>query len=216
MSVVTTSLPSVGMYGELLRVTPAELDRAIADPRWAMRFADRISATATGFDDDEYFIEDDDGLPGAPGNADGDDPDSDDPDGDEPGADIDEAEARRRYLSTDKAWDAIRHLLWHAGFPVNIVHGEHPFGGEDADWGYGPPAYLTAAEVAVASAALGALPFEKLVAGVTAEDLGAAGIYPRIWADTDNMDWIRGWYEPVPTFFAAAAEAGDCMLLWLS
>ncbi|WP_406071026.1 DUF1877 family protein [Streptomyces sp. NBC_01020] len=35
-------LPPMSMNGEYLRVTPAELDRALKDPAWALDLADEI------------------------------------------------------------------------------------------------------------------------------------------------------------------------------
>jgi hypothetical protein len=41
-------------------------------------------------------------------------------------------------------------------------------------------------------------------------------VYPLMWDEPDALQWIRHWYQPLPHFFAAAAEAGDSMIIWLS
>lgn len=42
MSDAAHTLPSMSMNGEYLRVTPAELDRALKDPEWALDLVDEI------------------------------------------------------------------------------------------------------------------------------------------------------------------------------
>jgi hypothetical protein len=175
------------MNGEYLRVTASELRHAIEDPDWALDFADQWRDAV------DYAADA-----------------GDEWDGFDPG------EARRRYFTTHKAWDAIGFLLRRAQFPIDIVLGVHAFTGDDTDWGYGPPRYLTAQEVADATNALAARPFDTLAAGVAPADLAAAKVYPLIWDEPHALDWVRHWYEPLPAFFAAAADAGDSMLIWLS
>lgn len=175
----------VSMNGEYLRVTAAELRHAIEDPQWALDHADQVR--------DAVDLADQAG---------------DEWDG------LDPQQARQRYLTTHKAWDAIGYLLRRNGFPVDISSGVHAF--TDDDWGYGPAHYLTAQEVADAATALAATPFDALVAGVTAAGLAEAEVYPMMWDEPDALDWIRHWYEPLAGFFAAAADAGDSILVWLS
>ena len=173
------------MNGEYLRVTAAELRHAIEDPQWALDYADQVrDAVDLGDDAGEEW----DGL--------------------------DPQQARQRYLTTHKAWDAIGYLLRRNDLPVDVVTGAHAF--TDDDWGYGPAHYLTAQEVADAAAALAATSFDALTAEITLADLTEAKVYPMTWDEPDALDWVRHWYEPLPGFFAAAAGAGDSILIWLS
>ncbi|WP_239123223.1 YfbM family protein [Rhizocola hellebori] len=173
------------MNGEYLRVTGAELRLALEDPDWAYEFANSWRE-AIDFADD------------AGAEWDGRDP----------------AEARQRFLTTHKAWEVIAFLLRRASFPIDVVMGEHTLG-DDSDWGYGPARYLTAQEVAQAAAGLAALPFSALADGVALADLAAASVYPMIWDEPEALQWVQHWYEPLPTFLAAAAHAGDSVLVWL-
>lgn len=133
-----------------------------------------------------------------------------------------EADLRRRRdpssarsLDTDKAWDALGYLLRRIGFPVDIVRGEEPVPGAD-DWGYGPPRYLTAERVKEAAEALAKVSGEELVAGVTPQELADADVYPGVvWRRGESLDYVRGHYEALVPFFAAAARDGDAMLVWL-
>lgn len=122
--------------------------------------------------------------------------------------------AQARSPSTHTAWHAIAFLLERATFPVDIVYGEEEFA-EDEDWGYEPPRYLTAERVQTAAKALAATSFDALQAGVTPATLAQADIYPQIWDQPDSMEWVRGWYDPLVSYFADAARRGHAVLVWL-
>jgi hypothetical protein len=122
--------------------------------------------------------------------------------------------AEARHLTTHKAWHAIDFLLHRAAFPVDIVIGEEEF--TDEDWGYGPPRYLTPEQVNLAAEALSGASYDELIQGLDPAELTAAEIYPEIWDSPEELQWVRGWYEPILPFFTAAAKDGDAMLLWIS
>ncbi|MBA2806211.1 YfbM family protein [Streptomyces sp. KM273126] len=98
--------------------------------------------------------------------------------------------------------------------PEDIVHGEQLIPGAD-DWGYGPPCYLTPERVRIAAESLPSTSFETLVQGVTPEELSQADVYPQIWSDLSALDYVRHHHESLSPFFAAAAEEGDAVLVWL-
>jgi hypothetical protein len=154
------------MYGEWLRLTTAQLERAKSDPDWLENLA--------GYLDDGSY--------------------DDDP---------------------DKSWQALEYLLSRRGFPVQIIYGEEEFE-SDADWGYGPPRYLTPEQVRVAAAALDALSAEDLLTGVQQPDLAAANIYPAVWDRPGELEWAVSYFDEAKTFFEAAADAGDAVLCWIS
>jgi len=166
----------MSMIGEYARVTPAELDRALGDPEWALKLVQgRMEAEAAGCPET----------------------------------------APTRCLDIDKAWDAIGFLLRRAAFPVDIVHGEQAVPEAD-DWGYGPPRYLTPAQVRTAAEALAEIPAERLTAGAGPADLAAAQVYPAIvWERGEPLDYVSAHYEQLRPFFRAAADEGDGMLLWI-
>ncbi len=175
------------MNGEYFRVTPAELAHAITDPDWALDYWGDLRLAL------------DHAGAGAGAGWEGADP----------------ALAKARCLSTHKAWHAIAYLLERARFGVDIVHGEEILA-EEADWGYGPPHYLTVARVQAAAEALRATSFGQLAGAVGLADLSGAQIYPMIWDEPDALEWVRRWYEPLVPFFTAAASDGHAVLVWLS
>ncbi|MCP3801887.1 YfbM family protein [Allokutzneria sp. A3M-2-11 16] len=121
---------------------------------------------------------------------------------------------RARHLSTHKAWHAIAFLLGRAEFHVDVVHGEGEIA-EDEDWGYGPPRHLSAERVEAAAEALAGIDFDDLVDGVDPSELTEADVYPLLWDDEDAFEWVRHWFTPLPTFFSAAAENGDAIIVWI-
>jgi hypothetical protein len=125
--------------------------------------------------------------------------------------------AQRRAFGTDKAWHALAYLLERRDFPVNIVFGEQPLTADDdsADWGYGPPRYLTPAQVNLAAAELVALTVDEFVGGVALAELAREQIYPNVWDDPEELTWVAAHLAGVRTWFSAAAAAGDAVLCWI-
>ena len=172
----------MGMYGEWLRLTPAELELAKTDLAWAQELADRLAESES---------------------------DSQAP------TDV----AGRRTFGTDKTWHALDYLLGRHQFPVSIIYGEEALADDpedpDADWGYGPPSYLTVERVRQAAAALADLTEEQLLDGVEAADLQRDDVYPSIWDRPGELPWAVCHLPEVRTYFAAAAEAGDVVVCWI-
>lgn len=119
-----------------------------------------------------------------------------------------------RALSLHKAWHGIKYLLDAAGAPVDVVLGGTPLSADD--WGYGPPRYLTPDQVGEAAAFTVSTPWERIAASYDAARMLDAEIYPEAWDDPTELDWLHEWYEPLPSFLAAAARNGDALLLWLA
>jgi hypothetical protein len=122
--------------------------------------------------------------------------------------------AADRLFRTEKSWDVLRYLLERAACPVNVIYGEEEF--TEGDWGYGPAWMLTPERVAVASAFLAGVAYDELTAGVTAADLVAADLYPQGWEQPGALAAVRECFDDLTAYFAAAAAAGDAMIVWLS
>jgi hypothetical protein len=123
--------------------------------------------------------------------------------------------AKGRRFGSDKTWHALQYLLRRRDFPVDIVEGEHRFE-STTEWGYGPPMYLTPAEVRDAAAALAGLSPGDVLAGVDASDLVANDIYPSVWDRPGELDWAVCYLPDTAAFFEAAATAGDAVICWIS
>ncbi|AUI56900.1 YfbM family protein [Amycolatopsis sp. BJA-103] len=114
--------------------------------------------------------------------------------------------ATERAVDIDKAWHALWFLAERAGIEIDFVLGGTLLGEEGGD---GPARYFTAEEVGKVGAELSRTGFEQLSRGVELSALEANGIYPSIWDEPDALDYVRGYYDELVTFFAGAAKAGD-------
>lgn len=67
----------------------------------------------------------------------------------------------------------------------------------------------------MAAEALAATTYDELINRVTPTDLAHEHVYPDIWGEPDSLEWVRGWYEPLVPFFAAASAQGNAMVVWV-
>ncbi|HLN65469.1 MAG TPA: DUF1877 family protein, partial [Symbiobacteriaceae bacterium] len=76
---------------------------------------------------------------------------------------------------------------------------------------------LTPDRVRATAEALSALTPEEFIARFDATALNDAEIYPVVWEDDEeDREYLLDNYRVLLTFFQAAAEAGDAMLLWIA
>jgi hypothetical protein len=128
-----------------------------------------------------------------------------------------------RWATTDKNWAAFDFLLSRQGVTPSIVLGPGVFPGTDPDdefdeasWGYGPPVYLTPAQVAAAAATLATLTEADLVRDLTPAEAGAADIYSFAPETDEDLAEYAAELPTAQRFFTAAAEGGDAVLCWLN
>jgi hypothetical protein len=126
-----------------------------------------------------------------------------------------------RWFGLDKTWHALDFLLKRHGFGVPIVEGAESFAEEEdeedaVDWGYGPPRYLTPAQVARAATELGTITEQSLLAGVDPAELARAEIYPNTWDRPGELEWAPHDLTAVADFFAKAATDGDAVICWIN
>jgi hypothetical protein len=119
-----------------------------------------------------------------------------------------------RGMDTDKAWAGLHQLLATLDPPVDVVGGGTPV--TDEEWGYGSPRLLTPDEVRAASRFLDTTPFASLAAHYDAAEFSAAGVYPNIWDEDDALDYLANTYDRLVSFFRAAADEADHVLIWMS
>ncbi len=176
----------MSMTGNWLRVSPAELDRALSNLDVAYDLAEEAR------------------------------------NGEHPG----------RWAGTGEAWNGLDFLLHRLGFDVPLVFGAESFvdlpdvepdspemaeflESAAGDWGHGPPAYLTPAQVAAAAAQLAGLTSDDLVRGVDPAELERAQCYPGGWTAPGRLAWVAGHLPAAQRFFAGAARDGDAVICWL-
>jgi len=102
----------------------------------------------------------------------------------------------------DKAWAGIQFLLDEAEVPVDVYEDGNLIDEECVMFGWDPDM------VADAARALRDMPFATLAGHYNAEKMMAADVYPRIWADDSELDYLRTNYESLVAFFTETAAAG--------
>jgi hypothetical protein len=120
-----------------------------------------------------------------------------------------------RYLGVDKSWPGVEFVLAHAGLPVEAVHGTEPLHTAE-EWDYGPPTYLTPAQVAAVAERLAALPVADLVARVDPGLVRAENLYQVGDWDADDRDYVTHHATQLQRFYASAAKAGDALVTMLT
>jgi hypothetical protein len=182
----------VGMYGQWLRVTPAELDRAKADLQWAQDHAERVEEA-------EYPLEQD--LQLSPRDI-----------AERRSMSTEKTWHALDFLLTRRGFP-VSIIMGEHPFGDDVDSLEDP----DTDWGYGPPSYLTPDEVRRAAEALAGLSEEDLLDGVDPGDLTRAEIYPNVWdRGPSELQWAVCELPWVKAYFEAAAKDGDAILCWIN
>lgn len=124
------------------------------------------------------------------------------------------------HLDLDKSWHAI-----HFTLNGKEWEGEAPFflailGGQEIgdDVGYGPVRYLTPAQVTELSEALLAVTTEKFGEKFDHVALAEAQIYPNIWQEegAESLEYVQPYYADLRSFYQAAAERKDAVLIYLN
>jgi hypothetical protein len=126
-------------------------------------------------------------------------------------------EHRSRSLDIDKTWHIIHFLLngnlWEGDGPLfDAVLGGHELTKEDL--GYGPARYLEPREVAATARALGGVSAEELWSRFDEARVTEADLYWSI--EPGGRKYALENYEELRTFFGAAAQAGEALILWLA
>ncbi|MDI6710895.1 MAG: YfbM family protein [Thermoanaerobacterales bacterium] len=133
--------------------------------------------------------------------------------------DEEDGKPRENTLEIDQAWHGIHFLLtgdpWAGAPPLSyVVLGGQPLG--DDDLGYGPPHYLTPAQVREAAATLTQLSLDDLRQRYVPEKFVAAEIHPPIWDEGEEaLEYILSYLRQVIDFFRTAAANGEAVIFWL-
>jgi Domain of unknown function (DUF1877) len=180
------------MYGEWLRLTPAELDRARTDPDWVL---DMVMAS-----DD---MDDDNSTPEASARA--------------RYSGTDKTWHALSYLLYRAEFPieiimGEQPLIASAGNDEDDEESEEESGD---DWSYGPPGYLTPDQVRQAAVALADITEASLIDGIDPADLTRNHVYPEIWDRPDELKWAVHAIPYIKAYFAAAAEAGEGIMCWI-
>jgi hypothetical protein len=125
------------------------------------------------------------------------------------------------WENLDKAWHGIHFLLtdsvWEGKPPLNfLLKGGKEFG---HDLGYGPPRYLSPAEVATISEVLDEIPYRTFEKRIDPILLASKGIYPTGWnhAERDTLirEYLISHYRILRSSLDVVRHRGNGMILHL-
>ena len=122
-------------------------------------------------------------------------------------------------LDIDKAWHGVHYLLTGNTSTSKGPYGPVILGGQDVgpDLGYGPPRFLTVAEVAKVSKALSELPAEQFRRRYDPKAMEAADVYPHVWKreGAKGLEWLQSAFQELVAFYARAAAQRMAVILAL-
>jgi hypothetical protein len=122
------------------------------------------------------------------------------------------------FFDIDKAWHGIHYLLngkvWRGRKPLfNAVLGGTAIGDEI---GYGPARYLTIDQVVVLARYLNKISIDKLKKKYNPKKLIKKHIYPDVWDEEEDLEYLIEYYVLLVNFYNKAAENHEAVLLYLS
>ena len=133
---------------------------------------------------------------------------------------LQEEPQKDRSVDLDKAWHAIHFLLTGSNGPTAAIESNVILGGKSLSTNpaYGPARLLSAPEVHQISTILERLPTQALAAKYDPRAMEVAKIYPEgMWAREvqEALQYLLHSYARVRSFYMAAAERGDAVLVFL-
>lgn len=196
----------MGMEGNLRRIVPADLERALRDPSFLEPFVRRelpreLLEKQLARDDlppDVRLHFERLAQPPPPGVE------------PQPAVDLHKTFHGIHYLLTGDAAGGEEPLS------LAVMPSDERAVGEDL--GYGPAGYLLPDEVRAVADALSQLDRDDLRQRYDPELMTKLEIYPAVvWLrdNADSFDWLMQFYEPVPDYYAEASARGDAMLVWI-
>ncbi|MCB0976124.1 MAG: YfbM family protein [Acidimicrobiales bacterium] len=121
----------------------------------------------------------------------------------------------------DKAWHAVHFTLTGTAWGTETAVGKAVLGGEEfaEDMGYGPPRWLSPAEVAETATALEGLSVDQFTGMLDFESMAVNDIYPNIWGGDseadDLVDFVVTGFRQLRDRFIQVAAAGDGFVISL-
>jgi hypothetical protein len=124
-------------------------------------------------------------------------------------------ESGQESLDLEKSWHVLHYLLTGSASEAPAPLGNAILGGSEIgdDLGYGPSRFLTPEQVREVSSALSSISKEDLANRFDLEAMMAANIYPV--RDESELGLAQEYFGELSRFYAAAAAAGNAMLLYL-
>jgi len=106
----------------------------------------------------------------------------------------------------------------------NLENSDHPlartlFSGqfidEDQVFDYGPAQYLTPGQVKEVNAEISKITTEEIVKNYDPKKMSELEIYPNIWDEEDNLDYLRDYFKTVQEVYSEAAQNNQVIITFL-
>ncbi|KAA5543416.1 DUF1877 family protein [Adhaeribacter rhizoryzae] len=124
-------------------------------------------------------------------------------------------------VDIDKSWEGILFLLTGQ----NLENSSHPlakvlFSGqfidEDQDLGYGPAQYLTPEQVKEVNAEISKITISELSKNYNPNRMSELEIYPNIWDEEDNLEYLTDYFKTVQEVYSEAAGRNEAVITFLN
>lgn len=137
-----------------------------------------------------------------------------------------ELEQGGREFSVEKAWHGLHWLLtrpelaegdagWETSTPAGfLLTAGRPI--EGSDHGYGDDRAASPADVSRFNEVLQATPAEALLSRYDGEAMSVAGVYPDVWDDPDEAEWLSDSYADLRDFIDDASANARGVVIQLS
>lgn len=126
-----------------------------------------------------------------------------------------------KLVDLDKSWDGIHFLLTGE----TIESSNHPltkvlFSGqvidEDQDLGYGPGQYLTPEQVKELNEQISKISIEELSKKYDSKKMIELGVYPNIWENNDEIDYLTDYFKTIQEVYAEAAKNNEAIITFIN
>jgi hypothetical protein len=128
-------------------------------------------------------------------------------------------------VDIDKAWDGILFLLTGESIVTKEAGEKHSltrilfseqFIDEDQDLGYGPGHYLTPEQVKDLNIQLETISIEDLKKNYDPKRMIELEVYPNIWEDEDEVNYLLEYFEVIQQVYAEAAKNDEGIISFLN
>jgi Domain of unknown function (DUF1877) len=121
----------------------------------------------------------------------------------------------------DKSWDGIIFLLTGQNFdnsnhPLTKVLFSGQIIDEEQDLGYGPGQYLTPEQVKEVNELIATISIEELSKKYDATRMTELEVYPNIWEDLEEVNYLTDYFQTVKEVYAKAAEKDEAIITFIN
>ena len=124
-------------------------------------------------------------------------------------------------VDIDKSWDGIIFLLTGQNFdnsnhPLTKVLFSGQIIDEEQDLGYGPGQYLTPEQVKEVNEQISKISIEELSKKFDAKRMTELEVYPNIWEDEDEVNYLTEYFQTIQEVYAEASKNDEAIITFIN